>query len=78
MRIAKTFLDHLFFSLVSVLVGLIALHVALAAIYTDFSLFRHTWLALVLWLGSSVALASVFAACAIRKRPTDQIELTHR
>ena len=78
MQTAKIFLDHLFFSLVSVLVGLAVAHLALSSIITDFSLVHHKWLALVLWLGSSAALASILTASSIRKRPTDHIEVTHR
>lgn len=78
MQTAKIFLDHLFFSLISVLVGLAVVHVALSSVITDFSLTHHMWLALALWLGSSAAIASIFTASSIRKRPTDDIEVTHR
>jgi hypothetical protein len=86
----RAFLDHLYYSLVIVLVGLIGLYVALYVLDTaleailfpvgfkEFSVRSHVIKLLMLWLAGSLALAGFLTYQSIRNRPQDHIVHTKR
>jgi threonine/homoserine/homoserine lactone efflux protein len=74
----KIFLDHLLFSTVSVSVVLLTLSLLLSFVGTDFSVSKHGWYVLGLWLVLSVASATVLTVLSMRSRPPDRIEFTRR
>jgi len=86
----RAFLDHLYYSLVLVLAGLIGLYAALYVLDTafeatlfplgfkDFSVRSHIIGLLILWLVGSVGLAGFHTYQSIRNRPQDRIVYTKR
>ncbi|MFH1117655.1 MAG: hypothetical protein V1792_27365 [Pseudomonadota bacterium] len=74
----KLFLDHLFFSLVSVFVAILLLSLILGGIAPDFSLGDNIWAAAAVWVVLSASLAGVLTYSSMRKRETGHIEFTRR
>jgi len=77
MKILKVFLDHLYFSFVTVLVGLGIVGLALAHL-GGVSVSDHLWAGFFAWIGLSAALAGGLTFWTIRNRPRDDIVFTHR
>ncbi|MDQ7784075.1 MAG: hypothetical protein RDU20_14420 [Desulfomonilaceae bacterium] len=75
---AKLFLDHFFFSLVSVFVAILVFSLIVGGIVPDFSLGDHLWTAAAAWIVLSCILASVLTYLSIRNRPAENINYTQR
>lgn len=90
MHTFRVFLDHLYYSIVIVLVGLIGLYVGLYLLDTvlelilfpvglrEFSVRSHLIKLLILWFAGSLALAGFLTYQSIRNQPQDHIVHTKR
>jgi hypothetical protein len=86
----KTFLDHLYFSLVSTLVGLIALYLVLYVVdgaltqigmsfgFRNFSVGASILALTIVWVLASSRLACFLTYRTVKNRPRDQIVYTKR
>ncbi len=86
----KVFLDHFYFSLIAVLIGMIVLYLLWATVSgamgmagseasgTGFTMGGNIWLLALLWVLISGVAAGVLTALTIRNRPKDQIVYTKR
>jgi hypothetical protein len=86
----KTFLDHLYFSLVSTLVGLIALYLVLYVVdgalaqigmsfgFRKFSVGASILALTIVWVLASSGLACFLTYRTVKNRPRDQIVYTKR
>lgn len=86
----KTFLDHLYFSLVSVLVGMIGVYIVLYILdgaldvfgmglgVSKFSVGSHILALSIIWIAVAVPLAGYLTFRSIEERPRDRIVYTKR
>jgi hypothetical protein len=74
----KVFLDHLYFSLVSVAVGLALVYLILSGVGADSSFSDHKLAVGCVWLGASAALAALLTYRTVRNRRQPSIPYTHR
>jgi hypothetical protein len=86
----KTFLDHLYFSLVSVLFGLIALYIVLYVAdgvlaqigmsfgFRKFSVGANILAVTIVWVLASFGLTCFLTYHTLKNRPRDQIVYTKR
>ncbi|MBI4966198.1 MAG: hypothetical protein HY913_23165 [Desulfomonile tiedjei] len=78
MQSIKVFLDHFYFALVCVAIGLVVLHLLLSGISSDFSFIDHKLVTGCAWLGISAILAAILTYRTIRGQRRPDITYTRR
>lgn len=78
MEYLRVFADHLYFSFMVMLVGMIVLIILLAGSGSTFTVSDNIWSTLAVWLGASCGLAAILTYRTIKNKPRDHIEYTRR
>ena len=78
MESIRVFLDHFYFSLAAVAVGLIVVHLVLSGLVVDFSVTDHMLVAVGAWLGVSALMAAIMTYRTVRSRRRPPIPYTRR
>jgi len=78
MKSIKIFLDHFYFSLVSVAIGLVVLYLVVSGLGANFSVSDYKLATGCAWLGLSSALAALLTCRTIRSRKRPHIFYTRR